>query len=310
MGKRSSKIRTPYYDRYFGQNYYRLLGDNLGEYGRYCISNNYPVQSPIYVPRSCPITLPPTLGNCAQPSLGATLPPLLGQSLPPITTCLPSSLPQALPFPTGLSGNNLGLQSYGQLPLANPLQLGCGTGSIERPVFFPQAQQPLPQLAQPSFALQQQNSVLPLSQPSFAAQPALGFQQPFGAPQSFCTQPQQQNPVLSLSQPSFAAQPALGFQQPFGAPQSFCPQPLQPIVQPTYLPQIQQPIAPSCLPQFTQPPFALIRQSNQPHNTQKRRGSSNSFHSKISSNINSKLQKIIHVFGRQKQHISYKKFCK
>jgi hypothetical protein len=58
---------------------------------------------------------------------------------------LPSSLPAALPLSTQLSGNNCGLQSYGQLPLANSLQLGCGNGSLQRPIFFPLSQQSLPQ---------------------------------------------------------------------------------------------------------------------------------------------------------------------
>jgi hypothetical protein len=259
MGKRSSKIRTPYYDRYFGQNYYRLLGDNLGEFGRYSRSNNCPVQSPIYVPNNCPVTLPPVIGQSLPlslpPSFGNCSQPSFGTALPPLTTCLPSSLPS---FPQALpTANNCG----------NSFQLGGGNDFSQRPVFFPQAQQSLPQLSQPSFALQPQNPVLQLSQPSCVSQPSVGIQQSYG------------------TFPSVGTQQVLGFQQSFGAVPSFGTHVQQLIAEPTYLLQTQQPIASSCQPQFTQPPFTIIRQSNQPHNVQKRRGSDNSFNSRVSSNI-------------------------
>lgn len=35
MGLGPAKITTPYYDKYFNNNYYTLIGDKLGDYGRY-----------------------------------------------------------------------------------------------------------------------------------------------------------------------------------------------------------------------------------------------------------------------------------
>ncbi len=50
MGNHHAQIRSPYYDKYFGPDYFKTIGDDLGVNGRYCQEQRYAY----YVPESCP----------------------------------------------------------------------------------------------------------------------------------------------------------------------------------------------------------------------------------------------------------------
>jgi hypothetical protein len=78
MGNANPRITSPYYDRYFGPNYNRIVGNNLGDYGQY------------YVGGSCCPTRPGT-------------PPLPCSPPPPVPLLAPPpSQPQPLPLPLPL----------------------------------------------------------------------------------------------------------------------------------------------------------------------------------------------------------------
>ena len=62
MGNTQAQIKRPYYDKYFGPDYYKKIGDNLGEngeykeYGQQCFFVQPAIQldyrsSPNYVPQ-------------------------------------------------------------------------------------------------------------------------------------------------------------------------------------------------------------------------------------------------------------------
>ncbi len=56
MGNNQAQIRTPYYDKYFGPDYFKTIGDDLGFNGRFCIEQPCAYYVPEPVPE--PVLLP------------------------------------------------------------------------------------------------------------------------------------------------------------------------------------------------------------------------------------------------------------
>jgi hypothetical protein len=62
MGCNNAKIMSPYYDKYFGPDYYKKIGDNLGDCGQYAIQpmdsslqQNLGIPKAFYIPKE-PLT--------------------------------------------------------------------------------------------------------------------------------------------------------------------------------------------------------------------------------------------------------------